>query len=124
VARVMFDGDITNGSYAPEKLHDPKILTFMKKITVSEDLAFATPRGNAPSTRISATLVDGRQIVRQVDDMPGFPGKLMERTEAERKFHGNIGSRWPAARTRAVLDALWGLEAADDVAGVLGKLVV
>jgi 2-methylcitrate dehydratase len=39
----MFDGDITNDSYAPEKLRDPKILAFMKKIAVNEDPAFAPP---------------------------------------------------------------------------------
>jgi 2-methylcitrate dehydratase len=123
VARAMFEGDITNASYAPEKLRDPKLLAFMKKITVKEDPAFATPRGNAPSTRITVTLDDGRKVVRQIDDMPGFPGKPMERADAERKFRGNVGSRWPAAQTRAVLDALWGLEGAEDVSGGLGKLM-
>ena len=124
VARAMFDGDITNESYAPEKLRDPKILAFMKKIAVKENPAFATPRGNAPSTRIAVKLDDGRQFVRQVDDMPGFPGKPMERADAERKFRGNVARHWPMERVRAVLDALWALEAADDIAGLLGKLMV
>jgi 2-methylcitrate dehydratase len=124
VARAMFEGDITNDSYAPEKLRDPKILAFMKKIAVKEDPAFATLRGNAPSTRIAAMLDDGRTVVRQVDDMPGFPGKVMERADAERKFRGNIGRRWPAAQVKDVLDALWALEEADDVAGLLGKMTM
>jgi 2-methylcitrate dehydratase len=124
VARAMFDGDITNDSYAPDKLREPSIRAFMKKIAVKEDPAFATPRGNAPSTRIAATLDDGRVVVHQVDDMPGFPGKAMERADAERKFRGNVGRRWPAPRIRTVLDALWRLESADDVAGLLGKLTV
>jgi 2-methylcitrate dehydratase len=124
VARAMFDGDITNDSYAREKLRDPAILAFMKKIAVKEDPAFATPRGNAPSTRITATLDDGRQVVRQIDDMPGFPGRPMARADAERKFRGNVGRRWPETRVRAALDALWGLEAADDVGELLGKLMV
>jgi 2-methylcitrate dehydratase len=124
VARAMFDGDITNDSYAPDKLRDPNILAFMKKIAVKEDPAFAIPRGNAPSTRITATLADGREVVRQVDDMPGFPGKPMERADAERKFRGNVSPRWPAARIKTVLDALWRLEAADDVGELLGKMMV
>jgi 2-methylcitrate dehydratase len=33
-ARAMFDGDITNSSYAPEKLHDPRLLALIGKITV------------------------------------------------------------------------------------------
>jgi 2-methylcitrate dehydratase len=96
----------------------------MKKIAVNEDPAFATPRGNAPSTRITVKLDDGRQLVRQVDDMPGFPGKPMGRADAERKFRGNVARRWPAERIMAVLDGLWALQAADDVAGLLGKLMV
>jgi 2-methylcitrate dehydratase len=123
VARAMFDGDITNESYAPEKLRDAKILAFMKKITVQEDPAFAKPRGNAPPTRITVKLDDGRRLVRQVDDMPGFPGRPMERADAERKFRDNIADRWPADHIRAALDALWGLETAGDVAGLLGKLI-
>jgi 2-methylcitrate dehydratase len=124
VARAMLDGEITNDSYAPEKLRDPNILAFMKKIAVQEDPAFAQPRGNAPPARITVKLDDGRQFVRQVDDMPGFPGRPMERPDAERKFRGNIARRWPADRIRAALDALWGLEAADDVAGLLRKFIV
>jgi 2-methylcitrate dehydratase len=96
----------------------------MKKIAVQEDPAFAKPRGNAPPTRITATLDDGRQVVRQVDDMPGFPGRPMQRADAERKFRANVARRWSADHIRAALDALWGLETADDVAGLLGKLMV
>jgi hypothetical protein len=35
--RAMFDGDITNDSYALAKLKEPRILAFMQKITVAED---------------------------------------------------------------------------------------
>jgi 2-methylcitrate dehydratase len=122
VARAMFDGDIGNDSYAANKLHDPHILAFMRRITVAEDPAFAKPKGNAPPTRITATLVDGREIVRQVDDMPGFPGKPMTRAEVERKFRANIGKRWPAKQTDEVLQALWGLDRADDLRGLLRRM--
>lgn len=118
-ARAMFDGDITNDSYAPDKLHDPRILAFMRKITVHEDPAL---RGGAPPTRITAVLADGRRMTRQVDTMPGFPGQPMERTDVERKFRSNIGSRWPQERTDAILQALWSLERTDDLSALLGKL--
>jgi 2-methylcitrate dehydratase len=122
VARAMLDGDISNDSYAPGKLHDPRILALMRRITIKEDPAFAKPNGNAPPTRITATLVDGREIVRQVDDMPGFPGKPMTRAEVERKFRANIGKRWPAKQTDEVLQALWALERVNDLRGLLEKM--
>jgi 2-methylcitrate dehydratase len=123
-ARAMFDGGIDNDSYAPEKLRDPRILAFMRKITVKEDPAFAVPPGNAPSTRITAILEDGRRITRQVDNMPGFPGQPMSRADVERKFRSNVGKRWPQERTGAILRALWELDQAEDVGALLGKLTV
>jgi len=121
-ARAMFDGEIDNDSYAPEKLRDPRVLAFMRKITVQEDPAFTNSRGNAPPTRITATLDDGRRIARELDTLPGFPGQPMTRADVERKFRSNIGKRWPRERTDAALQALWALDQADDLTSLLGKL--
>ena len=121
VARAMFDGTIDNESYAPEKLHDPRLLAFMRKITVKEDPAFATLTGDVPPTRLTATLDDGRRVVRLVDKMPGFPGQPMSRADVERKFRSNVGSRWPRERTDAVLQALWTLERGERPVGSAGQ---
>jgi 2-methylcitrate dehydratase len=123
-ARALVDGDITNATYAPEKLREPKILALMQKITVKEDPAFAKPRGNAPPTRLTATLTDGSIVVRQVDDMPGFPGKPMDRAGMERKFRSNVGTRWPAATVDAQLKALWDFDRAPDVRAFLGRFAL
>ena len=125
VARTMFDGDITIESYAPEKLRDPRILAFMRKITVVEDPAL-TARTNASTvpSRITAVLVDGQRIVREVDNVPGFVGRPMSRADVGRKFRGNVGTRWPQERTDEVLQALWALDRVDDLSSLLGKLLV
>jgi 2-methylcitrate dehydratase len=121
-ARAMFDGGIDNDSYAPEKLHDPHILAFMRRITVKEDPAFATLTGNVPPTRLTATLDDGRRVTRLVDSMPGFPGHPMSRADTESKFRRNAGKRWPPQHTDAILAALWGLDRIDDLSALLGML--
>jgi len=121
-ARAMFDGGIDNDSYAPEKLHDARVLAFMRKITVKADPAFATLTGNVPPTRLTATLDDGRKVTRLVDSMPGFPGQPMSRADMERKFRRNVGKRWPQQQTDAVLESLWTLDRTDDLTALLGKL--
>ena len=123
-ARAMFDGDINNDSYAPQKLHDPRILAFMRKITVKVDPTFDALGRNAPPVRITAILDDGRRITRQVDNIPGFPGQPMNRADVERKFHSNLGARWPQEGTDAILQELWALDRADDLSSLLGKLSV
>ena len=122
-ARAMFDGDINNDSYAGEKIHDPRILAFMRKIKVAEDPALTARTGpSVVPTRITAILADGKRIVREVDDVPGFVGRPMGRADIERKFRGNIGKRWPREQTDAVLAALWSLDRTDNLSTLLGML--
>jgi 2-methylcitrate dehydratase len=123
VARAMFDGDITNESYIPKKLEEPRILAFMQKITVVEDPAF-TARAGDPPTRISATFGDGRRVSREIIDIPGFAGKPMQRPDVERKFRNNIGKRWQLEKTDAVLQSLWALEFKRDISALLRGLTV
>ncbi len=123
-ARAMFDGDITNDSFAPHMIRDPRILSFMQKIKVSEDPVLTARGGTAVPTRVTAILVDGKQISREVDHAPGFAARPMERAEVERKFRGNVGTRWQKARTDAILQALWGLERTADLSTLLDGLAV
>jgi 2-methylcitrate dehydratase len=122
-ARAMFDGDITNESFAPEMFGDPRILAFMQKISVHEDPDLTARAGAAP-TRVTAILADGQRISREVDYAPGFAERPMNRSEVERKFRGNVGKRWPRERTDANLQALWGLDQTDDLSRLLGRLSI
>jgi 2-methylcitrate dehydratase len=123
-ARAMLDGDVDNDSYAPEKLHDPRAIALMRKITVKEDPAFATLTVNVPPTRLVATLDDGQRVEQLVDKMPGFPGQPATRTDVERKFRSNIGKRWPREQTDAVLESLWAFDRTDDLTALLNKLAL
>ncbi len=123
-ARAMFDGDITNASFAPEKFRDPAVLAFMQKIKVAEDPALTARGGTAVPTRVTAILADGTRVSREVDHAPGFAARPMTRAEVERKFRGNVGSRWPQGQTADILTALWALEETREVAALLGRLAV
>jgi 2-methylcitrate dehydratase len=118
----MLDGNITNESFAPDKFRDPAVLAFMQKIKVGEDPDLTARVGGAVPTRITAILVDGQRIVREVDYAPGFAQRPMSRAEVERKFRGNVGKRWPKERTDAILRALWALDRTRELSLLLGKL--
>jgi 2-methylcitrate dehydratase len=119
-ARAMFDGDITNDSFATEMFTDPRILAFMQKITVREDPALTARVGAAPA-RVTAILADGQRMSREVDYAPGFAERPMNRFEVERKFRGNVGKRWPREKTDAVLRSLWALGETDDLSRLMGE---
>jgi 2-methylcitrate dehydratase len=121
-ARAMLDGDISNDSYAADRLRDPRVLALMGKTTVKEDPAFVASGGNAPPTRVTAILGDGRRVAREIDDMPGFPGKPMTRADVERKFRSNLGRRTLQEDAGTVLEVLWALDRTDDLRSLTGKL--
>jgi 2-methylcitrate dehydratase len=123
-ARAMFDGDITNESYAPAKLREPRILAFMGKIKVAEDPVLTARIGDMVPTRVTAILADGQRITREVNDVPGFAGRPMTKADIERKFRGNIGTRWPRERTDSVLEALWALDRTADIGALIGKFTI
>jgi 2-methylcitrate dehydratase len=121
-ARAMFDGDVTNESYAPAKLREPRVLAFMRNIKVAEDPVLTARVGAAVPTRVTAILADGQRVIRELDDVPGFVNRPMGRPDIDRKFHGNIATRWPKARADAALAALWDLEHTADVGALVGSL--
>jgi 2-methylcitrate dehydratase len=41
-----------------------------------------------------------------------------------RKFHANVGTRWPQQRTDNVLQSLWALDRADDLTSLLGRFLI
>ena len=72
--------------------------------------------------RLTATLRDGREIVRQVDDVPGFVSRPMTRDDVERKFRMNAGKRLDPLEVRRVLDAFWTIDERPDLSGLLALL--
>ena len=124
IARAMFDGEITPESFSEAKFRDPAVLTFMQKIKVTEDPALTARTNGAVPTRITATLTDGKRVVREVDHAPGFAAMPMTRSDAERKFRGNVGSRWSKEQTEANLKMLWAIDSTSDLAALLGNFVV
>jgi 2-methylcitrate dehydratase len=120
----MFDGDITNESFAPQMFRDPAVLAFMQKIKVIEDPVLTARTGGAVPTRITAFLSDGQKIVREVDHAPGFAERPMIRADVDRKFRSNTGKHWSKEDNEAVLGALWSLDRIDDLSVVLRKLAL
>jgi len=124
VAWAMVDGEITNATYAPAKLHDPAILAFMRKIKVHEDPALTARMGAAVPNRLTAILDDGRRVTREVDAVPGFAGMPMGRADVERKFRGNVRDCWPQGRADGILRTLWQLDSVPEISQFLGSLAL
>jgi 2-methylcitrate dehydratase len=121
-AVALIDGDVTEQQFDDAHLADPKVLDLVSKIKVHRDpeLNARYPRG-IPN-RLTVTLADGRQIVREVEFPRGHALNPMTDAEVEKKFRRMVQPRSGKDRADRILAACWKLESLKE-AGELIRLV-
>ena len=110
VAMALLEGKIDNSTYSEKKFRDPKILDFLKKITVVEDKELTAKYPEAVPNRITVTLSSGKIISKQVDYHKGHPKNPMSDKEIEDKFERLTKKYLSRNQSRKILDLVWSLE--------------
>lgn len=96
---------------------DPALAAFRQKVTAVLDEAL--PRGAAT---VTLHLVDGREIRRSVVHPRGSFERPMSDAELEEKFRDNAAIGGFSDRAEVAVGAVWGLESAADVDGLMRAL--
>jgi 2-methylcitrate dehydratase len=109
-AVALVDGEVSDAQFAPSRFSDPLLLELVAKIQVHRDaeLSKRYPRG-IPS-RLTVTLTDGRQLVKEVEFPRGHAQNPMTDAEVEQKFRSLVEPRYGKARADQVLKVCWSLE--------------
>jgi 2-methylcitrate dehydratase len=123
VAIALLDGDVTNESFSDARLRDAAVANVMRKVKVREDAKLNDAYPEAPGGRVTIRTIAGEVHTLEVMYPAGNAGNPMADDEIERKFRGLVQGRLSAAKTDAVLKALWELENADDIGRVIGLFV-
>ncbi|SCZ39796.1 2-methylcitrate dehydratase [Pseudomonas sp. NFACC48-1] len=110
VVRALLDGDITVGSYRPEKIADPAAIALMNKVSVVEDPALTALFPRHLANRVSVTLVSGERIVSERITGPGSVETPMTDHDFERKFRRMAMPHIDASAQAEVLEFVAGLE--------------
>jgi 2-methylcitrate dehydratase len=110
VGMALLRGKLDNGTYSSRNINDPRVLAFLRKITVreAEDLTAMYPKHIA--NRITLRLSDGGTITEQVDDPKGHPNNPMTREDVERKFRNLTSKSLSETQTKEILDYAWSIE--------------
>jgi 2-methylcitrate dehydratase len=119
VAAALLDGGVTESTFTPERIGDPRLHALMEKMHVREDAALNAAYPEGWGCRISARTRAG---VTEVVDMKYFKGHArapLTDAEVETKFRRLVKPWMDPAQTEALLGALWRLEKIDDVRSVL-----
>jgi 2-methylcitrate dehydratase len=124
VGMAFLEGKIDNSTYSEKKFRDPKILNFLKKITVVEDRTLSAMYPEAVANRVTVKLSTGKVVSKQIDYHKGHPKNPMSDSEVEEKFQKLTRRILDKSRARRILDAVWNLEKAKDVPKVVSILTL
>ena len=124
VGMALLEGKIDNSTYTEKKFRDPKILEFLKKIAVVEDKTLSVMYPEAVANRVTVKLSSGKVVSKQVDYHKGHPKNPMSDAEVEEKFQRLTRKYLDKNRARRILDAVWNLEKAKDVARVISLMAL
>lgn len=124
VGMALLEGKIDNSTYSEKKFRDPRILDFLKKITVVEDKTLSAKYPEAVGNRVTVKLSSGKVVSKQVDYHKGHPKNPMSDAEVEEKFRRLTRKYLDKNRARRILDGVWNLEKAKDVAKLVSSMTL
>ncbi|MCS6850992.1 MAG: MmgE/PrpD family protein [Gemmataceae bacterium] len=111
-AAALADGDVTLATFEERRFTDPELLALTAKVRVHRDAALSARYPNGIPNRLTITLRDGRQLVREVEFPRGHAHNPMSDAEVEQKFRRLVEPRCGPERASRMLTQLWGMEAA------------
>lgn len=124
VGMALLEGKIDNSTYTERKFRSPKILDFLKKITVTEDRSLSAMYPEGVPNRVTVKLSSGEVVFKQVDYHKGHPKNPMSDEEVEDKFRRLAGRYVSKKQAAKILDAIWNLEKAKDVSKVVSLMTL
>jgi len=110
VAAVLTDGRFNDAIFAPERIADPALHALMDKITVEEDPELTAQFPAKVPCRIEVRTRDGALKRVTIEYPRGHHRNPMSDAEVETKFLDLAARVLPAARAKALLQLLWGLD--------------
>jgi 2-methylcitrate dehydratase len=121
-AVALADGTVTEAQFEPARFTDPALLELVGKIKIHRDSALSARYPAGIPNRLTVTLADGRQLVREVEFPRGHARNPMSDAEVEAKFRALVEPRYGKEKASAVLRACWDLDKLKS-AGELVKLL-
>lgn len=121
-AVALADGDVTLAQFDPRRFNDPVLLDLVAKVRIHRDKALSERYPRGIPNRITVTLKDGRQLVREVEFPRGHALNPMTDAEVEKKFRALAEPHCGKERATRILAMCWELEKLREAGELLALL--
>jgi 2-methylcitrate dehydratase len=109
-AVALLDGEVTDAQFEPGRLSEPVLLELVAKIQIHRDAKLNERYPRGIPNRLTVTLADGRQLIKEVEFPRGHARNPMTDAEVEQKFRTMVEPRYGKARADQILAVCWNLE--------------
>lgn len=113
-AAALIDGFVGPAQFTDARMRDPGLLALLQKVEVRPEPKFTGGR----RCRVEVVTNSGQRLVGEVNGIKGDTAHPMSDAEIETKFLDQAELALGKKRARAILDTLWHLEEAPDVAPI------
>jgi 2-methylcitrate dehydratase len=118
-AAALYDGDVTLATFDEKRFTDPALVAFTAKVKIHLDDTLTTRYPRGIPNRITLTLTDGRQLVKEVEFPRGHAMNPMTDEEVEAKLRRLCTSRYSDDQIGKILQHCWTLPALNDPARLI-----
>jgi 2-methylcitrate dehydratase len=118
-AVALADGDVTEAQFTPKRFTDPELIDLVGRIKIHRDAALSARYPRGIPNRLTITLKNGKQLIREVEFPRGHAGNPMSDAELEQKFRRLVEPRYGRERAGRMLAACWKLEDLNNITEVL-----
>jgi len=119
----LVDGRVTVNSFTVERMNDPVLKNVMSRIKIAERKDFTSQFPGKLMTEIEVVTRDGKRIVETANYPKGHAKNPMTDADVEAKFNILCEGLMDGAQQSALVKAVWSLDQATDLTGLLDLLV-
>jgi 2-methylcitrate dehydratase len=118
-AVALADGAVTLAQFDEKRFTDPKLIALTAKVQIHRDAGLTARYPRGIPNRLTVTLTDGRQLVKEVEFPRGHAENPMTDAEVEHKFRTLVEPRYGKDKAGKILAKCWELEKLTNVTELL-----
>jgi 2-methylcitrate dehydratase len=118
-AVALADGEVTLAQFDEKRFTDPSLVALTAKVQIHRDAGLTARYPCGIPNRITVTLADGRQLVKEVEFPRGHAENPMTDAEVEHKFRTLVEPRYGKDKAGKILAKCWELEKLTSVTELL-----
>jgi 2-methylcitrate dehydratase len=123
-AVALADGEVTLAQFDPKRFQDHALLELTGKVRIHRDKALSERYPQGIPNRVTVTMKDGRQLVREVEFPRGHNLNPMTDAEVEKKFRSLAEPHCGKERADRILKACWTLEGVKEAGELMTMLIM